>query len=110
MAVFDEAPECLHPLPQYQGGHGYRFVTVQFCAARARSCKSGSDDRLENSIYIILAQADIHIYYKPRTRISAMQTNFHLLFDQYGVDLVLYGHNHNYMKTCTSKAQLLFGD
>jgi hypothetical protein len=28
-----------------------------------------------------------------------MQRNFHLLFDQYEVDLVLYGHNHNYMRT-----------
>ena len=50
---------------------------------------------------IILPQADIHIYYKPRTRICAMQRNFHPLFDQYGVDLVLYGHNHNYMRTYT---------
>src|SRR5919108_2662689 len=62
MAVFDEAPECLHPLPQYPGGHGYRFVTVQFCAAKARSCKkSGSDDRLENSIYILFLHKPIHI-------------------------------------------------
>jgi hypothetical protein len=101
MAVFDEAPECLHPLPQYPGGHGYRFVTVQSSAAKARSCKkSGSDDDWK-IVYIILPQADIHIYYKPRTRICAMQRNFHPLFDQYGVDLVLYGHNHNYMRTYT---------
>jgi len=32
---------------------------------------------------------------------SAVQRNFHPLFDQYGVDLVLYGHNHNYMRTYT---------
>ena len=103
MAVFDEAPECLHPLPQYPGGHGYRFVTVQSSAARARSCKkSGSDDRLENSIYI-LPQADIHVSTTNHGPESAMQRNFHPLFDQYGVDLVLYGHNHNhnYMRTYT---------
>src|SRR5439155_26882267 len=28
-----------------------------------------------------------------------IQKNFHPLFDQYGVDLVLYGHNHNYQRT-----------
>jgi len=28
-----------------------------------------------------------------------LQENFHSLFDRYGVDLVLYGHNHNYQRT-----------
>ena len=28
-----------------------------------------------------------------------LQENFHQLFDRYGVDLVLYGHNHNYQRT-----------
>ena len=28
-----------------------------------------------------------------------LQDNFHPLFDRYGVDLVLYGHNHNYQRT-----------
>jgi hypothetical protein len=51
MAVFDEAPECLHPLPQYLGRHGVQVRHSTICAARARSCKSGSDDRLENSIF-----------------------------------------------------------
>jgi 3',5'-cyclic AMP phosphodiesterase CpdA len=96
MAVFDEATECLHPLPQYLGRHGYRFVTVQFCAARARSRKSGSDDRLENSI---IFHKPIYMFTTNHGPESAMQRNFHLLFDQYGVDLVLYGHN--YMRTYT---------
>src|SRR5213593_1025399 len=28
-----------------------------------------------------------------------LQENFHSLFDRYGVDLVLYGHNHTYQRT-----------
>jgi hypothetical protein len=100
MAVFDEAPECLLLSLNTQADMGtgssqYNFAQQELAAAN-------QDPTIDwKIVYIILAQANTHIYYKPRTRISAMQRNFHLLFDQYGVDLVLYGHNHNYMRTCT---------
>jgi hypothetical protein len=33
-----------------------------------------------------------------------LQDNFHPLFDQYGVDLVLTGHNHNYQRSYPLKS------
>jgi predicted phosphodiesterase len=103
MAVFDEAPECLHPLPQYLGGHGYRFVTVHNFARQELAAAKNQDPTIDWKIVYILPQADIHVSATNHGPESAMQRNFHPLFDQYGVDLVLYGHNHNhnYMKTYT---------
>ncbi len=35
--------------------------------------------------------------------LSSLRDVYHQLFDQYGVDLVLQGHNHNYQRTFTLK-------
>jgi predicted MPP superfamily phosphohydrolase len=41
------------------------------------------------------------MYTLPSTHaaISALRSTYHPLFEQYGVDLVLQGHNHNYQRT-----------
>ena len=41
------------------------------------------------------------MYTLPSTHaaISALRSMYHPLFEQYGVDLVLQGHNHNYQRT-----------
>ena len=69
MAVFDEAPECLHPLPQYLGGHGYRFVTVHNFARQELAAAKNQDPTIDWKIVYSSTSRYIHVYYKPRTRI-----------------------------------------
>ena len=80
MAVFDEAPECLHPLPQYLGGHGYRFVTVQF--ARQELAAASQDPTIDWKIVYSSTSRYIHVSATNHGPESAMQRNFHPLFDQ----------------------------
>src|SRR5213594_627607 len=73
-----------------KGSEQYKFVQKDLAAASSNS-----------SIKWIVVFMHKPAYTSPSEHEAEadIQKNFHPLFDQYGVDLVLYGHNHNYQRT-----------
>jgi hypothetical protein len=77
-------------LPYGVGSHQYNFVKNDLS-------KAASDSNID----WIIVYYHRPMYTLPSTHpaISSLRSTYHPLFEQYGVDLVLQAHNHNYQRT-----------
>jgi len=73
-----------------KGSEQYKFVQKDLAAASSNSSIKWIVVFMHKPAYTSTSEHEAE---------ANIQKNFHPLFDQYGVDLVLYGHNHNYQRT-----------
>jgi predicted phosphodiesterase len=73
-----------------KGSEQYKFVQEDLAAAASNT-----------DVTWIVVFMHVPMYTSPSEHEpeADIQRDFHPLFDQYGVDLVLYGHNHNYQRS-----------
>ena len=77
-------------IPYNQTSKQYEFVEQELLKA----CKN-------NEIHWIIVYTYRPLYSSPTNHpvLDSLQDAYHPLFDKYGVDLVIQGHNHNYHRT-----------